>query len=160
MWLFNFDGADTWWDSYLWNSIQRRLKPLREEKLRIVQERLWLDTISRPEITSCDAKDIVSIYRFLARENLDCAFNCDPDTSAERVGELCDIILWALPSNKHIHIIPHENTESAAKEKGWSDMLGYFEVWIKDDPQVQSSRVSAVNRFTTFFIQALWSSRP
>ena len=158
MWLFTFDWTEAWWDSYLWSNIQQRLRPLREEKLRIVQGRLWIDTISRPSLETCEISDTSSILRFLARENLDCAFNCEPDTSPSRVEELCDIILWTIPPEKHIHIIPHENTETAAREKSWSDMFWYFEVWIKDIPQQQTYRISAISRFTLFYLQTLWSS--
>ncbi len=156
--LFDFDWMQEWWDSYLWKNIQQRLKPIREEKLRIVEDRLWIDTITRPNLETCDISDTSSILRFLARENLDCAFNCEPDTSPWRVDELCDIILWNISSGKYIHIIPHENTDLAAKEKGWSDMFWYFEVWIKDTPQPQTHRISAISRFTSFYLQTLWSS--
>ena len=160
MWLFRFDWDPTWWNQYLWSSIQKRLKPLREEKLSIVEDRLWIDSISRPSIETCDISDTNSILWFLARENLDCAFNCEPDTPESRVQELCDIILWTISSGKHIHIIPHENTETAAKDKSWSDMFWYFEVWIRDTPQNQSHKISAISRFKSFFLQALWSSKP
>lgn len=158
MWLFNFDWTQEWWDVYLWKNIQQRLKPLREEKNRIVKERLWIDIISRPHIGTCDIDDTGSIYIFLAKENLDCAFHCEPDTPISRVEELCDIILWNISSGKYIHIIPHENTESAAREKDWSDMFWYFEVWIKDTQQAHSHKILAISRFKSFFLQTLWSS--
>lgn len=158
MWLFTFDWAETWWDNYLWRNIQKRLKSLREEKLQIVKKQLWIETISRPSIETCDVSDTSSILWFLARENLDCAFNCDPDTQALRVQELCDIITGNIPNGKHIHIIPHENTETAARDKSWSGMFWYFEVWIRDTPQNQSHKISALSRFKSFFLQALWSS--
>lgn len=156
MWLFDFNWREDWWNSYLWSNIQQRLKPLQEEKLGIVKKRLWIDEISRPDISDCDIHDTESVYRFLARENLDCAFHCEPDTPTARVEELCDIILWNISSGKHIHIIPHENTESAAREKWWSDMFGYFEVWIRNIPQVESHTSIAINRFKSFFLQIPW----
>lgn len=158
MWLFTFDWIDTWWDQYLWRKIQQRLKLLREEKLWIVKKQFWLDTISRPSIDTCDISDTDSIIRFLAQENLDCAFNCEPDTPVSRVQELCDIILWRIPPDKHIHIVPHENTDTAAKDKSWSDMFWYFEIWLREDSQDNTYQLSAINRFKSFFIQALWSS--
>lgn len=160
MWLFTFDWADIWWEWYLWVSIQQRLKPLREEKLQIVKEQLWIDTISRPDIEICDISDTDSSIRFLARENLDCAFHCEPDTSTERVKELCIIISWSVPNWKYVHIIPHSNTELAAREKWWSDMFGYFEVWIREKPQLESDLQASLTRFRTFYIQAIWSSNP
>jgi hypothetical protein len=158
MWLFTFDWESIWWESYLWKNIQQRLRPLREEKLRIVQDRLWIDTISRPNSETCDISDTNSILRFLARENLDCAFNCEPDTSPSRALELCNIILWTIPSGKYIHIIPHENTETAAREKRWSDMFWYFEVWIRDFPQKEIELQNSLTRFKIFFHQTIWSS--
>ncbi len=160
MWLFNFEWVDTWWDQYLWRKIQQRLKPLREEKLEIVKTKLWIEKISRPSIETCDISDTDSIIRFLARENLDCAFNCEPDTPPSRVLELCMIITWVIPSGTHTHIVPHENTETAAREKSWSDMFWYFEVWMRDTPQTENAKLTAINRFKTFYIQALWSSNP
>jgi hypothetical protein len=160
MWLFNFEWVDTWWDQYLWRKIQQRLKPLREEKLEIVKTKLWIEKISRPSIETCDISDTDSIIRFLARENLDCAFNCEPDTPPSRVLELCMIITWAIPSGTHTHIVPHENTETAAREKSWSDMFWYFEVWMRDTPQTENAKLSAINRFKIFYLQVLWSSNP
>jgi hypothetical protein len=161
MWLFTLDWwVKSEWEWYLWTSIQHRLKLLREEKLEIVKTKLWIEKISRPSIDICDISDTDSIMRFLARENLDCAFNCEPDTPPSRVLELCMIITWAIPSGTHIHIVPHENTDTAARDKNWSDMFWYFEVWTKDSPQPHSQRISAINRFKVFYLQTLWSSNP
>lgn len=160
MWLFTFDWVGTGWEWYLWTNIQKRLKPLRKEKLEIVKTKLWIEAISRPSIDTCDISDTDSIIRFLARENLDCAFNCEPDTPTSRILELCTIIRWDISNDEYIHIIPHENTETAAKEKSWLDMFWYFEVWMRDAPQIETTKLSAINRFKTFYIQALWSSSP
>jgi hypothetical protein len=96
---------------------------LKETKLAIVTKELQITTIERPPLSLCSIDDEQSIFSFLARENLDCAFHCEPDTSAERVNELCHIINNEIPKDCYIHIIPHENTEIAARNTSPSDMF-------------------------------------
>jgi hypothetical protein len=108
---------------YLGSVVQRRLKPLKENKLAIVVEKLQIKTVERPPLSLCNIDDEQSIFSFLARENLDCAFHCEPDTSVERVDELCNIINNKIPKDCYIHIVPHENTETAARDTSPSDMF-------------------------------------
>jgi hypothetical protein len=145
-------------DWYLGSVVQNRLKPLKEKKLAIVAEKLQIVTIERPSVSVCNIDDEKSIFSFLARENLDCAFHCEPDTSEVRVSELCDIIKNDIPKDWYIHITIHPNIDTATQEKSASDMFWYFEVWIKDTQQDIQERYQAITRFKTFFIQTKqWS---
>jgi hypothetical protein len=49
--------------------------------------------ITRPDLGLCDIRDDGSIIKFMAREQLDCEFNCPPYGSSERVTELLKILL-------------------------------------------------------------------
>ncbi len=53
---------------------------------------LGIIAIKRPELESCDPLDISSIYGYIARENLECAIYCDPQTPVVEVARLCQIV--------------------------------------------------------------------
>ena len=92
--------------------------------------------------TTCNPLDPVSIYTYLARENLECAVSCDPTTKLDRTREICRIISGELLDGEYIHLEIHKNYEKGLEkykdtppERQAHEILAYFDVWIKESPQ-------------------------
>ncbi|MDD2745659.1 MAG: hypothetical protein PHU93_03930 [Candidatus Gracilibacteria bacterium] len=113
---------------------------LRTKKQRIVTEILGGEyAIKRPDIVSIDLTDSEAIFRFIAMENLECAFHCDPLTGVKMVADLSHIIAGTLPQDKEIHISLHHNYLVAKIDKPPSYLLAYFEVHVEEiaqDPEI------------------------
>ena len=138
---------------YLWKTIQAN----KLIKLGIVSRMLGILEIRRPDLSICDTGDTSSILSFIARENLDCAFHCEPDTEWLRVEELCKIALWKYEKGFHPHIILHPNADKAIGEKSAHDMLPYFEVFLRETVQEKEEQEKLLIRFKEFFIRVnIW----
>ena len=136
---------------------QELLAVLGEHKTKLIQERLGIERkhLTRPSLDLCDITDHVSIFSFVARENLECAFCCEPDTSMERTSDICDIIQNTIPQGKFVHLDFHHNTDRAIESgKKPYDLLAYAEVWLKEEPQDPAIQTKNIDRFIQFFTEA------
>lgn len=117
--------------------------------------------IQRPDMSMIDIAEIETIYSFIARENMECAFMCDPDTSPEIAEWLAQIIARCIPDNQHVHITLHENYAMAkdAKKLPYKDLLAYFEVRLS--PASQDISILERNReefISVYQLAQKWSS--
>ena len=140
-------SESAWW--YLWTSVQR----LKLQKTKKIHEMLGIIAIKRPELDTCNTLDIRSIYSYIARENLECAIYCDPETPVLHVEQLCRIANWALKEWEYIHISRHPNYTKAINELGKSprDLLAYFEVNIWEIVQDTIAANSHITEFRKQF---------
>lgn len=153
MWLFTSMTSPTvpsvseWW--YLGSSVQR----LKLQKTKKIHEMLGIIAIKRPELDTCDPLNIWSIYSYIARENLECAIYCDPETPLVQVEQLCQIASWVIREWEYIHISRHPNYTKAINElkKTPRDLLAYFEVNIWEIVQDTITADSHITEFRKQF---------
>ena len=156
MWLFTSMASPTisdiseWW--YLGSSVQR-IKLLKTKK---IHEMLGILSIKRPELDICDPLDIRSIQSYIARENLECAIYCDPETPVVQVERLCRIANWNIEPWEYIYISRHPNYAKALNElnKSPRDLLAYFEVNIWNTEQDTLIADSHIEEFRDQFEKA------
>jgi hypothetical protein len=67
------------------------LTNLARTKRMLVLDLLDMKDIVRPDISTLDISSERSIEVFIARDNIECAFLCDPSKSVKHVEMLCRI---------------------------------------------------------------------
>ena len=159
MWMLTrlLDPNNTQPISYLWEMN----KILRDEKRAIVNNILGEEYIvERPDSDQDITWDITAVYSFIARENLECAFFCDPNTSIETVNDLCLIISRTIPEWQHVHITIHTNYQKVKTEwrNSSTDLLAYFEVTLKSEIQDEIEQKNNITEFINIYTQ--WLSNP
>ncbi len=134
MWLFTSMtsriASDISDGGYLGSSVQR----LKLQKTKKIHEMLGILSIKRPELSTCNPLDLSSIHRYIARENLECAIYCDPETPIVQVEKLCHIAIWDIKEWEYIHVSIHPNYQKVVNEwkKTPRNLLAYFEVDISN----------------------------
>ena len=141
---------------------EENLDQLQKNKREIIENLLWKSFhIARPNPDEIDIWNIDSIFQFIAKENLECAFFCDPNTKEWTVENLWNIIAWNIPLWKYIHISLHSNYSHAKNinKKPYNYLFAYFEVMLHDFAQTESERMNYINEFI-FVYQShkAWSS--
>ncbi len=153
-----FESAITEPEAYLWKVSTR----LKLEKQAVVAELLGTDyPIMRPNPLELDAEHMDSILRFVAAENLECAFHCDPQTDAETVRSLARIMAGRISEWEHVHIAIHPNYQKAKTEdrKPYENLLAYFKVKLCNLPQAEVESIALLNEFRKIHNAALqWLS--
>jgi hypothetical protein len=146
-WLSDtFETEITESEMYLWEASTR----LKREKQSVVAELLWWEyPIMRPNPLELDTECTASIFRFVAAENLECAFHCDPQTDTETVRNLARIMAWKISEWEHVHIAIHPNYHKAKTEdrKPYENLLAYFEVKLCDLPQTEVESIALLSEF-------------
>lgn len=105
-------GKDTS-DESLGEYIGSAIKDLARAKKKLVQEKLNMRNITHPDISTLDLQDEESIQRFIALENIECAFMCDPAKSVEHLAMLCKIVKSELVEGEHVEISIFQKYEEA-----------------------------------------------
>ena len=126
----------------------------RLNTMSIVSRMLGILDIKRPSLSQCSIDTTSSIFSYIARENIDCAFHCEPDTNGQKVRELCTIAMGELGADMYVHLSLHPESELVIREKSAHDMLPYFEVSLSDQPQNSEVQVILLEQFKQLFIQA------
>ena len=75
--------------------------------MSIVSRMLGILDIKRPSLIQCDINKLASVFSYIARENIDCAFHCEPDTDSQKVRELCTIATGEISTEMYVHLSLH-----------------------------------------------------
>jgi hypothetical protein len=136
------------------NYLGSNVQALRLKKSAVVFKMLWIGPIQRPDPNTCDINSPDSIFSYIARENLECAFLCEPETSVERVTELCKIAKGTLWDKEYIHLTLHsEYADALSQNKSPHELIAYFQAHIHLLPQDKNILNTQVAEFKRQFEQ-------
>lgn len=139
------------------------LENMRAEKAKILMKEFGLTTEAvknRPSVDSINPDDEAEIIRYIARQNLSCAFSCCADKETEkRVQELADIFHGKIPAGKYPHLSLWERENDPNYPAEWAEIKEndpnyasqYFEIHLKEEPQNEAEKQKFLAEFKEIY---------
>jgi hypothetical protein len=134
------------------NEIEKKIHhEEKTQKEQFLEKYFGMDveaTQNRPDIKNIDLNDENAIFRFIALQNLACAFSCCIDTTTPYRIEEIGKIFQGKNDGKFVHftIYPSPKWE-AIKLQNPKEALAYFEVYLKDSPQNDAEKSEIMSQF-------------
>lgn len=139
------------------------LENMRREKAEILIQEFGLTTDKakiRPAVDTINPDNEAEIVKYVARQNLACAFSCcaDSETPA-RVAELAKIFNEKIPAGQYPHfdLWERENDPNypaewaATKQNDPNYASQYFEIHLRDTPQNEAEKAKFLAEFREIY---------